>query len=178
MECRSPRSSGWVPSPSPNISASAPRSRRKTPSHRSPRHRRHRKGKYPQRRNPEVYTMRDIDERGMRTVMEEALRPPDAAPPAITSRSTWTGSTPKTHRRRHARTRRSHLPRSPSSHGDHRRPWPHAQLRNRRGEPRNRRTQPHGRFSSGTDFLSLREENLINEKTPHRRPLRRPQRRA
>ena len=40
-----------------------------------------------------VFTMRDIDERGMRAVMEEALR---LAGPrtrsAITSRSTWTGS--------------------------------------------------------------------------------------
>ena len=43
-----------------------------------------------------VFTMRDIDERGMRTVMEEALRWPGAAPPAIMSLSTWTGSIPKT----------------------------------------------------------------------------------
>ncbi len=45
----------------------------------------------------EVFTMRDIDERGMRAVMEEALRMADAAPPAITSRSIWIGSIPKTH---------------------------------------------------------------------------------
>ena len=43
----------------------------------------------------EVYTMRDIDERGMRTVMEEALRAATAARPATTSRSTWTGSIPR-----------------------------------------------------------------------------------
>ena len=39
-----------------------------------------------------VYTMRDIDERGMRTVMEEALRAAAAERLAIMSRSTWTGS--------------------------------------------------------------------------------------
>jgi hypothetical protein len=44
----------------------------------------------------EVYTMRDIDERGMRTVMEEALRAAGAGPRATTCRWTWTGSTRKT----------------------------------------------------------------------------------
>jgi len=46
-----------------------------------------------------VFTMRDIDERGMRTVMEEALRMADAGLPVITFRSIWTGSIPKTHLR-------------------------------------------------------------------------------
>jgi len=41
----------------------------------------------------EVYTMRDIDERGMRTVMEEALRAAGRGTRAITSRWIWTGST-------------------------------------------------------------------------------------
>jgi len=40
----------------------------------------------------EIYTMRDIDERGMRTVIEEALRTADAEQRAITSRSIWIGS--------------------------------------------------------------------------------------
>ena len=41
--------------------------------------------------------MRDIDERGMRTVMEEALSAsPETAPLVITFRSTWIGSIPKT----------------------------------------------------------------------------------
>ena len=44
----------------------------------------------------EVYTMRDIDERGMRTVMEEALRAAGRGPWATTSRWTWIGSTLKT----------------------------------------------------------------------------------
>lgn len=44
----------------------------------------------------EVYTMRDIDERGMRAVMEEALRAA-ATPPATTFRWTWTGSIPRKH---------------------------------------------------------------------------------
>ena len=44
----------------------------------------------------EVFTMRDIDERGMRAVMEEALRMAGRDTAAITSRSTWTGSIPKT----------------------------------------------------------------------------------
>ena len=39
--------------------------------------------------------MRDIDERGMRTVMEEALRAAGRGPPAITFHSTWTGSIPE-----------------------------------------------------------------------------------
>ena len=43
-----------------------------------------------------VFTMRDIDERGMRTVMEKRCAWPDGAPPAITSRSTWIGSIPRT----------------------------------------------------------------------------------
>ena len=44
----------------------------------------------------EVYTMRDIDERGMRTVMEEALRIAGRGTAGYHVRSTWTGSIRKT----------------------------------------------------------------------------------
>ena len=46
----------------------------------------------------EVLTMRDIDERGMRAVMEEACAWPGAARLATMFHSTWTGLIPKSRR--------------------------------------------------------------------------------
>ena len=77
----------------------------------------------------DVFTMRDIDERGMRTVMEEALRMAGRGTAGyhVSLDMDWIDpedapgvGTPG--------PRRRHLSRSPPGHGNHRRPRPHAEL--------------------------------------------------
>jgi hypothetical protein len=61
-------------------------------------------------------------------------------------------------------------PRSPRGHGNHRRPRPHAELRNRRSESSHRRTQPDRGSSGGVGAVSLWEEDslaLAGYRVPH-----------
>src|SRR6202008_4147620 len=110
----------------------------------------------------EVFTMRDIDERGMRAVMEEALRmagrgtagyhvsldmdwiDPEDAPGVGTPG--WGGR---------------NLPRSAPRQGNHRRPRAHAQLRDRGSEPCDRRTQSDRRSGRRAVAIGLRQEDLV-----------------
>ena len=109
-----------------------------------------------------AFTMRDIDERGMRSVMEEALRlagrgtvgyhvsldldwidPEDA--PGV--------GTPGVGRR--------DLSRGPPGDGDHRRSWPHVELRAGGSESGARRTQPNRGTGGRTGALGLRQEDSL-----------------
>ena len=110
----------------------------------------------------EVYTMRDIDERGMRAVMEEALRAAGRGTAGyhVSLDMDWIDpedapgvGTPV---RGGATYREAHL-----AMEIHRRPRPHAQLRNRRGKPRHRRAQPHRRPCGGTGLLGIWEKDPV-----------------
>ena len=74
----------------------------------------------------EVFTMRDIDERGMRAVMEDALRLAGRGTAGyhVSLDMDWIDPEVRP-RRRHPGARRRHLSRGALGHGDHRRPRPH-----------------------------------------------------
>ena len=86
-----------------------------------------------------VFTMRDIDERGMREVMADALKyaMDDTAGIAVSLDMDFVDPERRA-RRRHARPRRRHLPRSSSRHGND------CRLRSH-GLPRSRRNKSHHR---------------------------------
>ena len=111
----------------------------------------------------EVYTMRDIDERGMRTVMEEALRAAGRGTAGyhVSLDMDWVDpedapgvGTPV---RGGATYREAHL--AMEIIADHGRMH---QLRDRRGQSGDRRAQPDGRPGGGADAVSVREEDSVS----------------
>ena len=119
----------------------------------------------------EVYTMRDIDERGMRTVMEEALRAAGRGTAGyhVSLDMDWIDpedapgvGTPV---RGGATYREAHL--AMEIIADHGR---HGQLRDRRSESGDRRAQPHRRPGGRADLLRVREEDSVAEAVPYCQP--------
>ena len=92
-----------------------------------------------------VFTMRDIDERGMRVGHGRgpAYRGTRHRGLSRLARSGLDRSR-RCSRRRHPGLGRRHLSRGPSGDGDYRRPWAHAQLRTGGSESGARRAQPDG----------------------------------
>ena len=91
-----------------------------------------------------VFTMRDIDERGMRDVMSDALKyaMDDTAGVAVSLDMDFVDPDRRP-RRRYTGARRRHLSRSASRHGNDRRQRSDGVARSRRDQSHHRRTQPH-----------------------------------
>src|SRR5499427_827103 len=98
-----------------------------------------------------VFTMRDIDERGMRTVMEEALRMAGRGTAGyhISLDMDWVDpeDAPGVG--------------TPLGHGNHRRPRAHAEPRSRRGKSCDRRAQSNGGSCSRTSAFRIRQEDSL-----------------
>ncbi len=109
-----------------------------------------------------VFTMRDIDERGMRAVMEEAVKAAGhgTAGYHVSLDLDWIDPEDAPGVGTPVRGG-AHLPRGPPGHGNPRRPRSPAQLRDGGSEPGNRRAQPHRRPCSRTGLLSIREEDSV-----------------
>ena len=109
-----------------------------------------------------VFTMRDIDERGMREVMADALKyaMDDTAGIAVSLDMDFRRSERRA-RRRHARPRRRHLPRSSPRHGNDCRLRSHGLPRSRRNKSHHRRTQPHRAPRRRAGPLRPRQKNPV-----------------
>ena len=112
----------------------------------------------------EVFTMRDIDERGMRTVMEEALRMAGRGTAGyhISLDMDWIDpedapgvGTPV---RGGATYREAHL--AMEIIADH---GAHGELRDRGSEPRDRRAQPYRGPGGGAGVIGVRKEDSLEE---------------
>ena len=110
-----------------------------------------------------VFTMRDIDERGMRSVMEEALAPRRTRHGRLSclARSGLDRSGRRA-RRGHAGVGRRDLSRGAPGDGDHRRPRPHAQLRAGRSQPGARRTQSDRGTGGRAGAVGIRQEDPVS----------------
>ena len=112
----------------------------------------------------EVYTMRDIDERGMRSVMEEALRAAGRGNGGVSRVAGYGLDRPGGRAGGgNAGARWSDVSGGASGDGDHRGPRPDVVTRGGRGESSDRRTQPHGGSGGGADFVGVREEDSVTD---------------
>ena len=109
-----------------------------------------------------VFTMRDIDERGMREVMADALKyatdDTDGISVSLDMDFVDPSDAPG---RRHACARRRHLSRSAPGHGNDRRQRRHGLDGNRGNQSGHRRTQPHRAARRGADPLRPGPENPV-----------------
>ena len=113
-----------------------------------------------------AFTMRDIDERGMREVMSEALRFATDDTDGIAVSLDMDFVDPERRARRgHAGARRRHLSRRPPGHGDDRRQRSDGVARSRRDQSGDRSAQQDGAAGRGDGALGAGKENPVARRT-------------
>ena len=109
-----------------------------------------------------AFTMRDIDERGLRTVMEEAIRIATEGTAGLHLSLDMDFCDPGGRpRSRHPGPRRRDLPRSAFGNGNDLRFAAHGLDGSGGGEPRDRREESHRRFGCRTDHVRIGKTHLM-----------------